>query len=635
MSIAEEAYVCALSRMRLLRAEAWLWPRVQIRSVADKKQFGRSTVTSHPTPATPAPVTSRSLPLSLPVTPGHTPRASPVTPLQGGSRSACAQDSSGPRLAPDASLPLPPVSHHPPRLVSHPCPTHPLSPPLPLPGIPLGPRTPATRTSRPLSTLFSDTSARKSPACSSCPQSPARKRTPPSSRLPCVFTSSPPLHLSHPSRLLQNRALDRLSSSDKAALPPPLKQIDAFLKGPNQSESLSHYLYSRRADLALDDINMSDPDDRDGIGEPSPDDGRDSDEDAIGSEHPKSPSLGPTTSPAGAQRHLDARLPTPSPSSPRQTTGTAGNTTGLFPSSFPITTRVSHPISPTSLQSRTPKHRQCAPSAESGPEEVRVRCCFCFRRSRKWSGMSSHLIASTPPRSNVLFVLQDHSFTGDDRCTNCIMRNNPTCIVNSSRQRCDSCFMKRHRCSKVLTPPTRPSRETKSASTKGKGPGGESRASFVPHNQSPTSVPLCQTHMRMRTERVQARARPSVSALPRRTTPSATSPRRSVLPAPSVPPPRLPPLAQALLRPLLLPFSGPQRRRSLLCRTGMQSHLRATPLRTCPLQRSRLQLRGQRARRPTLRPFLKRGTSTTRKNSRSSLVSLVWFRRPSRSCRTR
>ncbi|EJF65931.1 hypothetical protein DICSQDRAFT_177333 [Dichomitus squalens LYAD-421 SS1] len=205
---------------------------------------------------------------------------------------------------------------------------------------------------------------------------------------------------------LAHRAFARYGAADKAALPPPLKQVDAYLKGPNQNESLSHYLYARRADLALDDIDSSDGDDKDGVGEPSPDDDRDSDEDAIGSEHPKSPSLGPTASLAG----------------------TAGNTT---------------------VSSPEPRSTVSAPAQQKADQKK-----------------SASASASASAANGV-----DHTFTGDDRCTNCIMRNNPTCIVNSSRQRCDSCFMKRHRCSKVLTPPTRPSRETKSASVKGKGPG--------------------------------------------------------------------------------------------------------------------------------------------------------------------
>ena len=75
--------------------------------------------------------------------------------------------------------------------------------------------------------------------------------------------------------------------------------------------------------------------------------------------------------------------------------------------------------------------------------------------------------------------MQEHTFTGEERCTNCIARNNPTCIVNSSRQRCDSCFNKRHRCSKVLTPPTRPTRENKSASVKGKTAGARFPSVFA------------------------------------------------------------------------------------------------------------------------------------------------------------
>ncbi|KAI0709322.1 hypothetical protein C8Q76DRAFT_106219 [Earliella scabrosa] len=193
---------------------------------------------------------------------------------------------------------------------------------------------------------------------------------------------------------LAARALTRYGPADKAALPPPLKQIDAYLHGPNRQESLAKYLDARRADLFLDDEG----DDRDGFGEPSPDEDRDSDEDAIGSEHPKSPSLGPSP------------------------VGTTGNTT---------------------LSSPEPRSTVSAPPQRNTDQKK----------------------AATSPNS------VNHTFTGDDRCTNCIMRNNPTCVVNSSRQRCDSCFLKRHRCSKVLTPPTRPTRDkSTSAVAKGKAP---------------------------------------------------------------------------------------------------------------------------------------------------------------------
>ncbi len=85
--------------------------------------------------------------------------------------------------------------------------------------------------------------------------------------------------------------------------------------------------------------------------------------------------------------------------------------------------------------------------------------------------------------------MKNHTFTGDDRCTNCIMRNNATCVVNSSRQRCDSCFNKRHRCSKVLTPPTRPTRDKSASTAKGKAPAGKCLYAFASRATSRTSTP--------------------------------------------------------------------------------------------------------------------------------------------------
>ncbi|KAI0780850.1 hypothetical protein BD413DRAFT_13686 [Trametes elegans] len=237
---------------------------------------------------------------------------------------------------------------------------------------------------------------------------------------------------------LANRALARYAFPDKSTIPPPLLQIDAYQRTPNPTESLSKYLDARRAVLALDGDDPMDGGDKDAIGEPAQDAldaGRDSDEDAIGSEHPRSPSIGPSASPVAAHRQLEPRLPTPTPSSPRPNSGTAGNTTAM-----------SSP-EPRSTVSATTRAQQAADDKKP----------------------------VAPPDS------VDHTFTGDERCTNCITRGNKTCVVNSSRQRCDSCFNKRHRCSKVLTPPSRPSREvntntssSKSASTsKGKAAGGE------------------------------------------------------------------------------------------------------------------------------------------------------------------
>ncbi|KAL1944511.1 hypothetical protein VTO73DRAFT_2941 [Trametes versicolor] len=223
---------------------------------------------------------------------------------------------------------------------------------------------------------------------------------------------------------LANRALARYPSPDKSAIPPPLLQIDAYQRAPKSAESLSKYLSARRALLALDPDDPMDGGDKDAIGEPAHDSldaGRDSDEDAIGSEHPRSPSLRPSDSPLAVHRQLEPRLPTPTPSSPRPTSGTAGNTTA-----------VSSP-EPRSTASAPPRGGQA--SDEKKP--------------------------AAPPDS------VDHTFKGDERCSNCISRNNPICIVNSSRQRCDSCFVKRHRCSKVLTPPSRPSRESNSTSNNG------------------------------------------------------------------------------------------------------------------------------------------------------------------------
>ncbi|OSC99076.1 hypothetical protein PYCCODRAFT_1427421 [Trametes coccinea BRFM310] len=205
---------------------------------------------------------------------------------------------------------------------------------------------------------------------------------------------------------LANRALARYPHPDRSTLPSPLLQIDAYQRSPNPTESLTKYLDARRAILALDGDDAMDAGDKDAIGEPaldtSLDAARDSDEDAIGSEHPRSPSFGPS--------------------------------------------------------------------------------------------------AASP--------VANHTYTGDERCTNCIARNNPTCVVNSSRQRCDSCFLKRHRCSKVPTPPTRPARESnanantaaagnaKSASTsKGKAAGdaptttnGESASARSQKRKRPADV---------------------------------------------------------------------------------------------------------------------------------------------------
>ncbi|KAI0807507.1 hypothetical protein C8Q74DRAFT_1213408 [Fomes fomentarius] len=215
-----------------------------------------------------------------------------------------------------------------------------------------------------------------------------------------------------PSRSLKTRALHRYGSADKAALPPPLKQIDAYIQAPNRPESLAKYLDTRRADLLLDDEG----DDKDGFGEPSPDDDRDSDEDAIGSEHPKSPSVGPS------------------------------------------------PLGNTSVSSPEPRSTVSAPPHRNADQKK---------------------AANSPGSVN-------HTFTGDDRCTNCIMRNNATCVVNSSRQRCDSCFNKRHRCSKVLTPPTRPTRDKSASTAKGKAPAepvtnGDSASARAPKRKRTTT----------------------------------------------------------------------------------------------------------------------------------------------------
>ncbi|KAI0647125.1 hypothetical protein C8Q79DRAFT_1009265 [Trametes meyenii] len=255
---------------------------------------------------------------------------------------------------------------------------------------------------------------------------------------------------------LAKRALACYPFPDKSTMPPPLFQIDAYQRTPNPPESLTKYLAARRATLALDGDDLMDGGDKDAIGEPAQDSidaGRDSDEDAIGSEHPRSPSFGPSASVVAVNRKGEPRLPTPTPSSPRPASGTAGNTTGQFLASpYQFRTRLNALLfqamsspEPRSTASAPPRGQQAADQKKP----------------------------AAPPDS------VDHTFTGDERCTNCIMRNNTTCVVNSSRQRCDSCFLKRHRCSKVVTPPTRPgpreSTSTKSASTstKGKAAGGE------------------------------------------------------------------------------------------------------------------------------------------------------------------
>ncbi|KAI0636890.1 hypothetical protein C8Q77DRAFT_532099 [Trametes polyzona] len=264
---------------------------------------------------------------------------------------------------------------------------------------------------------------------------------------------------------LANRALARYASPDKSAMPSPLLQIDAYQRQPNPAESLTKYLDARRAVLALDPDDPMEGGDKDAIGEPAQDsidaDRDDSDEDAIGSEHPRSPSLRPADSPLvpGAHRQLEPRLPTPTPSSPRPTSGTAGNTTGELLAFPPYQFRARTNTFPNKAVS-SPEPRSTVSAPPRGQQG------------------GDHKKPSAPPDS------VDHTFRGDERCTNCITRGNPTCVVNSSRQRCDSCFVKRHRCSKVLTPPARPSRENnntssngnthKTASTsKGKAAGGE------------------------------------------------------------------------------------------------------------------------------------------------------------------
>ncbi|KAH9856958.1 hypothetical protein C2E23DRAFT_881453 [Lenzites betulinus] len=289
---------------------------------------------------------------------------------------------------------------------------------------------------------------------------------------------------------LANRALARYTSTDKSAIPPPLLQIDAYQRAHSRSEPLTKYLHARRATLALDPDDPMDGGDKDAIGEPAHDSldaGRDSDEDAIGSEHPRSPSLRPSESPLAAHRNLEPRLPTPTPSSPRPTSGTAGNTTGELLAFLPyrFRTRTNAPFAK-AVSSPEPRSTVSAPP--------------------RGQQAADYNKPSAPPDS------VDHTFKGDERCTNCIARNNPTCVVNSSRQRCDSCFVKRHRCSKVLTPPARPPREnntsssanTSKASTtsKGKAAGGEhppgttgaSSSRALPSPSSSADVPIAATN---------------------------------------------------------------------------------------------------------------------------------------------
>ncbi|KAI0831380.1 hypothetical protein BC628DRAFT_1415894 [Trametes gibbosa] len=262
---------------------------------------------------------------------------------------------------------------------------------------------------------------------------------------------------------LANRALARYTSPDKSAIPPPLLQIDAYQRAHNPSEPLTKYLHARRAILALDPDDPMDGGDKDAIGEPAHDSldaGRDSDEDAIGSEHPRSPSLRPSDSPLAAHRNLEPRLPTPTPSSPRPTSGTAGNTTGELLAFQPYRFRArTNAPSTKAVSSPEPRSTVSAPPRGQQPADYSK--------------------PSAPPDS------VDHTFKGDDRCTNCIARNNPTCVVNSSRQRCDSCFVKRHRCSKVLTPPARPSRENNTSSN-----GNTTKASTTSKGKAAGDVPV-------------------------------------------------------------------------------------------------------------------------------------------------
>ncbi|KAH9901009.1 hypothetical protein C8Q73DRAFT_786419 [Cubamyces lactineus] len=325
---------------------------------------------------------------------------------------------------------------------------------------------------------------------------------------------------------LAKRALARYSNTDRSTLPPPLLQIDAYQRAPNPSEPLTKYLEARRAVLALDGDDPMDSGDKDAIGEPAQDTsldaGRDSDEDAIGSEHPRSPSFGPSASPVAAQRQLEPRLPTPTPSSPRPTSGTAGNTTGelLALPPYQLRTRLNTSASK-AMSSPEPRSTISAPPRTQQAADQKK--------------------PAAPPDS------VNHTFTGEDRCTNCIMRNNPTCVVNSSRQRCDSCFLKRHRCSKVLTPPSRPSREsnnTKSASTsKGKTAGGEhlgrtaSTRSLrgLPSPSSSTDAPAtngesasARVQKRKRAAEVEDTKRPEPAKRPTRPTrPTTTAPAAS------------------------------------------------------------------------------------------------------------
>ncbi|KAI0670306.1 hypothetical protein C8Q78DRAFT_1035568 [Trametes maxima] len=299
---------------------------------------------------------------------------------------------------------------------------------------------------------------------------------------------------------LAKRALARYPFADKSTIPPPLLQIDAYQRAPNPTESLTKYLAARRAILALDDDDLMDGGDKDAIGEPAQDSldaGRDSDEDAIGSEHPRSPSFGPSASVVAVNRKGEPRLPTPTPSSPRPASGTAGNTTAM-----------SSP-EPRSTASAPPRGQQAADQKKP----------------------------AAPPDS------VDHTFTGDERCTNCIMRNNTTCVVNSSRQRCDSCFLKRHRCSKVVTPPTRPgpreSTSTKSASTSTKGKAaGDAPAPATGESASTRVQKRKRTNADAEeTKRPEPAKRPTRPTRPTTTTPAAST---SAAASASAPPARAP-----------------------------------------------------------------------------------------------
>ncbi|KAI9064519.1 hypothetical protein FKP32DRAFT_1603270 [Trametes sanguinea] len=144
-------------------------------------------------------------------------------------------------------------------------------------------------------------------------------------------------------------------------------------------------------------------------------------------------------------------------------------------------------------------------------------------------------VLQLPPDSRAkeepaLVSLANHTYTGDERCTNCIARNNPTCVVNSSRQRCDSCFLKRHRCSKVPTPPTRPARESNAHANAGAAAAaGNAKSASTSKGKAAGDAPTT-ANGESASARSQKRKRPADVEDTKRPEPAAKRPTRPTRP---------------------------------------------------------------------------------------------------------